>query len=181
VKTPYFEEVMASEPGYERRTNVNEKACYRCGYHFKASDAIVHRAYGDYHERCWREILVPGPRIRGVQLALIALCLTFAACATAPVQHAKHYLNGCTAALSHATGSIFYERVVVVGITPQGSTYWVYYPDRRSEPKEGRKAYAEAMPVEQFIERGKLGHAGGRPCRCPSELWGVSSGISADQ
>lgn len=131
---------------------------------------------GEYHKSCMARELRHRTR---VMYLMSVLLLIFVACASAPVAKTKHYLRGCTAALTTA-GSVLYERVVVVGITPQGSTYWVFYPDRKTDLPEGRKAYAEALPVERFIEIGKNGHAGNRPCRCPEALWSPTGVTAAE-
>lgn len=53
-------------------------ACFRCTYVIQPGQEIVQRAYGTYHEKCYRELCSAGPRIPGVgatAILLLLLCL----------------------------------------------------------------------------------------------------------
>lgn len=59
--------------------------CFRCSYVIQPGQEIVQRAYGTYHEKCYRELCTAGPRIPGIGVtAILALLFCLPAFAERP-------------------------------------------------------------------------------------------------
>lgn len=120
-----------------------------------------------------------------------AVCL-FAAFAVAedPPTRIGKTLKGCSAVGGYVSGDfrIRYEKVVAVAINPQGTDYWVFFPDELEQRhrRADKSLIALTLPTERFIEDG-------RPktiqftehkmvlCKCPRFFWGAGDpGVSAE-
>lgn len=131
---------------------------------------------GKYHVSCMKR--TERHRLQ-VMYVMSFFLLVFVGCASAPVSTAKRWMHGCTPSLNRTTGELNYAEVLVVGETPDGNDFWVYYPGRLKQRKVEGKVPAERLSMAIFIENGAMKKVFGRPCKCPSRQWGVTSGVSA--
>jgi hypothetical protein len=98
-------------------------------------------------------------------------------------------IKGCTAVGGYKGGdfTVRYEKTVAVAITPEGSDYWVFYPDdlERHRRTDG-SLIALLLPTKRFIEDGKpkkilFTEHKMKICLCPKFFWGPGDpGVSAD-
>lgn len=118
----------------------------------------------------WYHVDVPKMLLVLACVLLFVIFLT--SCASTPasvVRPGGPAVMGCTAVMT-TTGSVLLTQVVVVGITPQGTQYWVRYPNRTPRFVNGH-AVAELLPAEYFTAAGMNGHTpSGHAYRCPQRF-----------
>lgn len=81
----------------------------------------------------------------------------------------KGFIQGCVCTGEGYDGSARYEQVLVVAITPEGSDYWIFYPEHledRHRRSDG-SLIALRLPTERFLQRGKFRQGKLGRLRCP--------------
>ncbi len=114
---------------------------------------------------------------RGVWFVAIGFILFVGAqlIAGEPVKlNTKGFKEGCICTGQSYAGGSVYESVLVVAITPEGSDYWVFYPEHLEDRhrRHDGTLMALRMPTEQFLPRGKFRAGKMGRLRCPESLWG---------